>query len=469
MPGIIRPMFDRIISRLLPLALMLAFAAAAVAAPGDGMILSLDDAISLALQNDENLKQAAAAVDGAEADVMNAGSGRLPQLSISGEYATNLKKGVMFLPPDLAAGFGGQSKIEMGRDYTFQGAATLTFNLWTSGRLSAATGAAREMLASSRYRQDLIADGVRYQATAAYMSALLAADNVRIAEKALDETREALRVARAAYEQGSSSRFDLLRSEVEVANREAPLVRVRNQFEQSLLSLGRVCGVAPGAAVSLSDTLSAVAAPDDLENLLERMRGSSPEIKAMQRQVGAARQVVSLAKAGRGPSLQLIGNYNIQAQWDDDLAPDSNERAPSATAALAFRMPIFDGLQAKSEINSAAADLRIAEIELDRVTRDRDLAVRRSRLDVENARAILEGRRESVKLAEEAHRLALVRLRNGLATPLERLDAELALTESRVQLSRSLYDCNIARAALDLAVGSRMNHTAADGAMEVSE
>jgi outer membrane protein TolC len=59
-----------------------------------------------------------------------------------------------------------------------------------------------------------------------------------------------------------------------------------------------------------------------------------------------------------------------------------------------------------------------------------------------------------VRLAEEAYRLALVRLQNGLATPLERLDAELAMTTARGQLAAALYSCSLAQAYLELAVGS---------------
>ena len=220
MPSITGQRHERRPARVAMTALALIAAAAlvsvAAAAPGDGIVLTLDDAVSLAQQNDQILQQAAEAVRGAEAGVTGANSGRLPQLSLSGRYTSNLKKGVMFLPPDMAAGFGGRTSIEMGRDYTFQGAATLTLNLWTAGRLSAATGAAREALAASHYDQALVADAVRYQATAAYMAVLLAEQNVAIAEKALEETGEARRVAQAGYDQGTTSRFDLLRAEVEV-------------------------------------------------------------------------------------------------------------------------------------------------------------------------------------------------------------------------------------------------------------
>jgi outer membrane protein TolC len=196
-----------------------------------------------------------------------------------------------------------------------------------------------------------------------------------------------------------------------------------------------------------------VPGPAPLDDLLTAMRDGSPELKALAHAAAARRMAVSLAKAERGPVVQFRGTYALQGQWDDDLFPESDQAVSSASAALAVSMPIFDGFSAKAGIQRSEADLRTAEIELERVTRDRELSVRQARLDLENALTALEGRREGVDLAEEAHRLALVREDNGLATPLERMDAELALTEARVQLAASLYNCNLAEANLKLAVG----------------
>ncbi len=48
-----------------------------------------------------------------------------------------------------------------------------------------------------------------------------------------------------------------------------------------------------------------------------------------------------------------------------------------------------------------------------------------------------------------------MRLANGLATPLERLDAELAMTTARAQLAEALFSSRMAQAYLELVVGSR--------------
>jgi outer membrane protein TolC len=442
----------RPIGALLTVAILLAGAVAGAAVP---RTLGLAEAIELALGSDEQLAQAREAVTGAEARVMAAGADRLPHLDLAGTYTRNLKKPAFFLPADFGNAFGGAAQVEMGGDWDLQGAATLTFNLWTAGRLSSAHGAATAALASSRWQEALVRDVVSYSVRAAYYDALLAAIEVDIADRALALAEESLRVTAAAHEEGTASRFDLLRAQVELANREAPAVQARNARELALANLRRVCGLEPDIALQLTDSLAEVPAPADLVTLVARMRERSPELKALTHTIQAAEMAVRLARAGRGPVVQLQGQYAVQGQWDDDVFPGDDETATSASAALAVSIPIFDGFAAKADIHGRQAELRQARLEYERVERERELAVRQARTSLENARLALEGRHEAVGLAEEALRLAEVRLQNGLATPLERLDADTALTEARVQLAEALHQCNIASANLSLAVGGR--------------
>lgn len=426
-------------------------------APKSALRLSLAEAIDRALASDETLAQAHEAVLAAEAGLMEARAGRWPHLDAATEYRHNIKKPAFFLPGEFADAFGGAAKVETGGDYDLSGALTATLNLWTAGRLSAAGGAAREWLASTRYHEEAARDYIRYQVRATHDQVLLAQENLSIAEGALSETEEAARVARAGFEAGTVSRFELQRAEVELANRHAPLVEARNAVDQALLHLARLCGLPPGTTPVLTDSLQSVVAPGSAQELVARMKRHSPELQALEHAVAAARRRVDFARAQRGPALQLSGQYVWQGQWDDDPLPEGDQLATSANVALGVSVPIFDGFETKGRIEGARAELRSAELELARISRDKELAVRQARLQLENALAALEGRREAVALAEEAHRLALVRLANGLATPLERLDAEAAMTTARAQLAAALYAANLAEATLELTVGAPLD------------
>lgn len=412
--------------------------------------VSFDEAVVLALGNDETLQQAAAAVAAAEAQVMAAQAGRLPTLDLTGEYATNLKSPVMFLPPELAPAFGGQTKLAMGGDFELSGALTARVNVWTAGRVSSSVNAARGYVDAARYRESAVRDHVRYTTAAAYFGALLAQAELANADMALAENEEAARVARLGLEQGTTSRFDGLRAEVELSNHQPRVVQARNRVALTRLELDRVCG----AAVVPADTLAPALPPEPTDVLLARMRDGSPDLKALTALVAAREQLVHLEEAARGPVVQLAGNYAVQGQWNDDLLPGENQTATSSQVALGVQIPIFDGLRAKAGISGARAQLRTAQLERDRVLRDRELAVRQAALTLENALLALTGTQETVRLAQETYRLAVVRLENGVSTPLERLDAELALTTARAQFASALHASNLARAVLELAVGN---------------
>ncbi len=466
-PAIARRVLALMAGVLIPLTVTVAFAAGDAPGPDTSLRpLSLAEARTLALSRDEMLLQAEESIRSADADVLDARSGRLPQLNVGGTWTHNLKKPSFFLPADMAAAFGGATSIEMGGDWDLQAAASLTWNLWTAGRLSAAGGAAAEALAATKWQKAAVLDAVVYTVDASYHATQLTATRVEIAEQARVAAAEALRVTDAAFAEGTASRFEQLRAQVELANREAPVVQARNALRMQQLQLLRLCGLAPGTRLELTDPLTTTESPVDLDSLLARMRKNSPELNAMRHVVGAQRQSVQLARAARGPVVQLQGTYALQGQWNDNIFPDSNDAVSSASAALAVSIPIFDGFSARAGIQRSEASLRSAEIELERVTADRELSVRQARLNLINALVALDGRQEAVDLAAEAHRLVLIRVENGMATALERLDAELAWTEARVQLAESLYNCNLAEAGLELAVGGNQPLAGATEEME---
>ena len=411
------------------------------------IVLTLERAIELGLENDETLRQAREGIEGARAEVAQARSNALPHLTLSGQYGRNILKPAFFLPEEFREEPDSPAKVEIGEDNEFFGQATVTQILWAAGRVSAGLVAAKEFLSSYSMQEKAVADYVRFSVKEAYFTALLL-------QRALEIEKRAARIARVGFDHGTVSRFDLMRAEVELANRQAPFVKAENDYEQALVTLSRRCGLDLDAELELTDSLEVIDHPESLEGLLVMMRGKSAEIRALEHYISARKQFLRIAKAERYPMLQLSAYYGIQTQWSEGFTPADELIAEVAAVQVGLSIPIFDGFNAKGKINKAAADLRSAELDLERVSRDKELAVRQSWLALENALTALEGRREAVELAEEAHRLALVRLQNGLATPLERLDAELAMSVAHVQLVESLFSYRIALALLEFTVGS---------------
>ena len=69
----------------------------------------------------------------------------------------------------------------------------------------------------------------------------------------------------------------------------------------------------------------------------------------------------------------------------------------------------------------------------------------------------LRGTDVSDLMEQETRRLAFVRQQNGMATPLEVLDADLALIRAKGQWASALYTGDLALAALEFSVGMDLN------------
>ena len=118
-----------------------------------------------------------------------------------------------------------------------------------------------------------------------------------------------------------------------------------------------------------------------------------------------------------------------------------------------FSWAIFDGLRAKSVLELARAQQRIAELEL-RQEHERVAAeVARARAELRRAKAVFDGRRETSSEAQEAFRLASLRFSRGLSTQLEVSDAQLALLTAQSGEARATFDLYLAAAELARTMG----------------
>ena len=118
-----------------------------------------------------------------------------------------------------------------------------------------------------------------------------------------------------------------------------------------------------------------------------------------------------------------------------------------------FSWPLFDGLRAKSALELARAQIRIADLEFRQEREQVAVEVARARAELRRANAVFDGRRETSTEAQDAFRLASLRFTRGLSTQLEVSDAQLALLTAQSGEARATFDLYLATAELARALG----------------
>ncbi len=429
-------------------------AGAAGAAPGDTaaadtLYLSVDGAVDLALNQGEAAQLAREDVRIAEAQKGVVLANALPKLDFNASYNRNLKKPVIFFPDST----GGSQSITIGEDNAYQATLSLRQPLYSSGRVGAAYSASKQRARAAALSGDAAASDIAMQVKQAYYQALLARAQVRIARQSLDQAQRRQDEIQAKVDKGVTARFDLLRAQVEVANRKPALTRARNGAAVALEALKRAAGLPLDRGVALTDTLGYQPMPLTREAAVEEALDHRRSLEAAKLQAEAARNQLKAQSANDLPLLYLDGNYTWQGQTSDGLIPGNKETAQSAAVGLTLTWPIVDGWENRARTRQAAAQAEIARLNLRQLEEGIRLQTRSAWADVRSIAEEIQGVEESVRLAREAYRIAEVRYDSGLSTQLELLDAELALTQARVNRSETLYRYQTALAQLENVMG----------------
>jgi len=436
-------------TRTLTLLIALAFAAGASAK--EVLELTMDEAIDLALRNNESVLVAEAGRDKAEGAVVEARAGALPQVSLQGSYQGNFKKPAFFAPEE----FGG-GKLEMGSDIEVAAQLRVDQVLYAFGRVGNAldfAGIYRE-IADRSVR--MARDEVIYQCREAYLRLLLLEDVLHITRRTHEQLADQFELVSRRHEQGTASRFELLRSEVELKNHQPETIRAENSLELSRQDFLRITGLPTGTEFELLDSLDMPRPAFSSKDAYAEAMRARPEIQALELSVEGAEKILAIRRAGRLPVLGLYGQVILQGQSDrhHPLQPfDSEHSALSTSAGLAIQIPIFDGLRTRGQINQAAADLNRSRYELEQARRGVRLEVSQALQDLESLKGELASMGATVELAEEAYAIAESRYDNGLSIQLELSDARMAADLARTGLAETQYRYYVALARIDRILG----------------
>jgi outer membrane protein TolC len=428
----------------------------------DTFALSLREAVSRADMTGEEVRVARANLDATSAQATMARAPGLPQLRLSASEnrtvasARGQAVGAVFNQPYSYAATLNASQV------LFQGGRVL--NAIRAAR--AATGSSSQYLAETR---SLVA----LQTQTAYVNALFTRRLVQIQEQSYSQAAAQLKQAEQFEKAGRMSRYDVLRARVALANIEPLVLQAREDAQVASLELKRLANIAPGRPLALTTSIDSLVISDALASV-DTTAGASgrPALAAAELNARARQLGVSVARAGMFPTITFNFNSGYGAYpVNGDIFPPgrgSFRTVPCAPGSAAGRvcsapnggwfsdqsmnitvsLPVFDGLRAKSNIDLAGAQARVAQATLEQTRENVYNDVEIAKAGLVRARAQYGAQQQNVAEAGEAYNLASLRYSRGMATQLEVSDAQLALTTAQTNQARSLYDLYIAVATL---------------------
>jgi outer membrane protein len=346
-------------------------------------------------------------------------------------------------PSDVFVGIPSHDRYNVG--------VTGTLPLFTGGRVVSGLAVAylSDDIAFEAYRKAV--NDTLYNVRVAFYSIVLAREVVKVRTDALDLLTRQLELTRKKYDVGVVSKYDLLRSEVEVANARPPLIEAKKNLVLAGETLKRVLGIDVEDPFEVEGELTFNEESADIDGLLKEADEGSPELIIARKTERIAAKNVNMTIGEFLPTISAFAQYGgtiYNFSWNED------DWLWDFTGGVTVSVPLTGLAVSAARVKEARADYMKARIGMLDTVNKVKLDIKSAYYDLVQAREIVESQRLNIAQAEEALKIAEVRYDSGISTLLELMDAQLALTTARLNWLNALYGYEEAKARISKIVGA---------------
>lgn len=463
---------NRSIAKLLMLSLWLlagpAFAAEPVVAaqantpaakPETPAPLNFTGALSLAGENNQTYRIAVEKAKAAHAQWWEAVLRFGPTVSLQAGYVLDNK------PMIMSVDFGGMTQnLEMSTNY-YSGQLVAAQPLFTGLKLTNGLTIAGLQAENARAEKVLAGNKLYEEVVDAYYGVVVAENLLAVTRELVKQTEEHIKVVKARHREGSASNYDLLRSEVQLANLRPNLLQAENGYVLAKRALAMKIGLDPQAEVQLQDSLGEPGKESlpDLKMLQEQARKQRLELQNVDRSRRMAAAAHTLAVTGYLPNVALTGTWTYYDTEDQGFPPAGENLKHYWTVMLGMEWTLWDNLAAWPKTEAADSQVRQAELGREAMEQGIALEVESAYLSLQAALETSVAQAQAIRQAEEGYRIAKTQFANGLMTTVDVMDAQLALNQAKINQLRTQYDYIQAKIRLQTATGEDLEHKLSEG------
>ncbi|MBW2603872.1 MAG: TolC family protein [Deltaproteobacteria bacterium] len=408
-------------------------------------VLTLSDAVSIAVRNYAAVQQAAENLKGAEFDSRSAKADLLPKIQANYNF-TALADDPYMVQNNI--------EVQVAHRNQYYWDITVLQPLFTGFALSTSYEMSRLNVEIKKKEEDRTFLDVVKGVKSAYYQLLLARKTLDVADDAVEYLKAHEHDARQFYSSGLTRRNDLLRAKVALANAVQNQERARAGLEFAVSDLNRWLAYEINRQTQIEDIVAVTENEYRPESLIEYGMQNRPILQAMHLTLKTLEKAVKLEKSDYYPKVALVGSYQ---QDGDQLTAADNDYYNDHNALIGVQATwkLFDVSKRKSKVAKAEADKRAFKKQI-RLAEDRiKLEIKDAYLNYNVARKNIETSKTSLASAEENSRITNLGYQQQVATSTEVLDARADLTQAQSNYYQSLYGYLDALANLERAIGEK--------------
>ncbi|MEO0071928.1 MAG: TolC family protein [candidate division WOR-3 bacterium] len=431
------------------------------------LYLKLDDALTLAVNNNKTLKISLEKVKAKAAEKDIARASFLPQANLSATY-TRLSKTqgfpltmpiygkIRFPIYDLTGNLLGFTEsiptiigasvdtLEMTKQDNYLLRTSISQTLFSWGKLFNNYQIARAFfeIEQENYRQQ--ERNLKFQVTQSYYQTILAQKGLELISESYSQMEKHLHQVENLYRNGLASELDLLQAQVALANLRTQLLRSQSSCELAYSFLKNLIGIPDETPIVLTEDIEFKPETISLHEAINTALQNRSELKNLRTTIEILKKSKAISKTLTLPNLFANFNYDYKKPYGFT----GNNWGSDYNITLGGQMALSLGGADYYKIKKSEHELKQSQLSLVMLEEQISLEVKTTYRTLQNELEVLKMQEENLKKAQRALELATTRYANGLITNLEYISTQLQLQQAQFEKLNATINCLVAQKKL---------------------
>ena len=424
-------------------------------------VLTLQECIQIALENNSTLKTVTLADEAADMTVLNSYSNILPSLDFSARQGKAVIGPAEYLssePVGIDSSTGNviyeqrtrkteeQSRKQSSADIT------LRQNIFDGGIWWNQIRKAKVDKKSSEFNLSSQRDNTILHVQTAYFDLITQMKLLEVNDLAVQRSQAQLDRTNKMFELGATARVDVFRAKVNLGNDRISYLNQKNTVVQSRKSLNLVMGRDPFAPLAVETKIMLAQSIPEVEEMVETAFDNQPLMKKGELDIKSAGLSASLARGLYYPRLSAYVNYNRFHENTAQVFSDFDQNYQTQYG-FTLSLNLFNGFSDYANTQLAKISKKTAKENYAEYKRNLKATVHQYYADYMNILDIIEINEENLEAANEEMRLEEERYLVGAGTALEVREAQVNLTRAEEILIAAQFSARLTLAQLDTQLG----------------
>ena len=419
---------------------------------------TLQECLDYAMANNIQLQQKKITAASNHEDVLQSRSALFPSVS----YRTN--QNASWRPfAETTINLTNGSMTTSQNDVSYNGSYGINAN-WTVWNGNRNTNTIKQNKLSEQMAQLDVAqqaNTIQEQIAQLYVQILYETEAVRVCEEIIKASELQRDRAQAMVDVGSLARVDLVQLEAQVSQDKYSLAQAQSQLANYKLQLKQLLEIHDDepfevAVPEVSDEKVLSPIPNE-QAVYNAALENRPEIQSSRLSIESSELAISSARAGYKPTVSLtagIGTSNSSGQHTDFFQQVKTNMSNSIGVTVS--MPLFDNLQARTNIRKAKYSLQTNELALQEQQKKLYSTVEQYWLNATTSQQQYLYAKANVKSMQESYDLVSEQFNLGLKNIVELTTGKNNLLQAQQQLLQTKYTALLNEAMLNFYAGENI-------------